>query len=132
MSTKITLDAGELADFSKELKKESSELITKLGVAMRASALEVQTTAKKPGYVPYDTGSLRRSITHELKIGSTGIAAIIGSNLEYAAIHEFGGQAGRNGSVTIRPKRYIQRAIEDNDAKIRQRIKQAVSLGLLK
>ena len=132
MSVKITIDTSDIQDFAKALKKESSQLKTNLHQAMRSNALDVKTTAKRPGYVPYKTGNLRRSITHKINVGSASISAIIGSNLDYAAIHEFGGQAGRGGNVTIKPSRYIQRAIEDNEAKLIARIKQAIAIGIIK
>ena len=132
MTVKITLDTKEFDDFTKALAKESKELTKSLTGAMKSSAIDIQTTAKKPGYVPFKTGNLRRSITHAVKVNATGISAIIGSNVEYAAIHEFGGRAGRNASVTIKPVRYIQRAIEDNTGKITDRIKRALAANLLK
>ena len=35
-------------------------------------------------------------------------SAVIGSNLEYAAIHQLGGQAGRNKKVTISKMPYLK------------------------
>ena len=40
-------------------------------------------------------------------------SAVIGSNLEYAAIHQLGGQAGRNKSVEIPARLYLQLTPED-------------------
>ena len=40
-------------------------------------------------------------------------SAVIGSNLEYAAIHQLGGQAGRNKSVEIPARPYLQLTPED-------------------
>ena len=40
-------------------------------------------------------------------------SAVIGSNLEYAAIHQIGGQAGRNKSVEIPARPYLQLTSED-------------------
>jgi len=122
---KLTIDASEIADFAKDLARESSELSKNLTGAMTTSALDIQTTAKKPGYVPIQTGNLRRSITHRVKTSGKTIAAIIGSNLVYAAIHEFGGG-------NIRESRYIQRSIEDNSSKIRERLTRAVTAGIIK
>lgn len=45
------------------------------------------------------TGRLRRSITTRFEdIGSTGLRAFVGTNVKYAAIHEF----GFSGSVTVK------------------------------
>lgn len=132
MSTKFTINVSDVVDFGKEIQDEASQLSKNLHQAMRASALEVQTTAKRPGYAPYKTGTLRRSITHKIKTGAKSISAIIGSNLVYAAIHEFGGRAGRGGSVQIKAKRYIQRSIEDNTDGIKARITKALTAGIIK
>ena len=40
-------------------------------------------------------------------------SAVIGSNLEYAAIHQLGGQAGKNKSVEIPARPYLK--LTDND-----------------
>lgn len=129
----IKLDTKELSVFAKALANESDKLRTELKKAMVSSVLDVQTTAKKPGYVPLDTGNLRRSITHDpVKFKGNGIVGIIGSNLDYAAIHEFGGKTGRNHSITIKPKRYLQRAIEDNEDKIKDRFKRLLAGGLIR
>ena len=131
MSFSITLETEEIGKFAKALKREGSELSKKLRASMVSSVMDVQTTAKKPGYVPYKTGSLRRSITSSVDISGSGILGTIGSNLDYAAIHEFGGRTGRNGSVYIQPSRYIQRAVEDNEDKIRERIRSAIAINRL-
>ena len=130
--TKLTIDASDVVDFAKEIQSEAGSLHKNLVGAMTTSALQIQTTAKKPGYAPIKTGNLRRSITHRVKTAGATISAIIGSNLIYAAIHEFGGQTGRNGSVNIRKKRYIQRAIEDNTNSIRERLGRAIKAGIIK
>lgn len=51
-----------------------------------------------------DTGRMRNSITYRL-IGSTGVE--IGTNTVYAAIHQFGGRAGRGRKVTIPARSFI-------------------------
>ena len=40
-------------------------------------------------------------------------SAVIGSNLEYASIHQLGGQAGKNKSVDIPARPYLQLTTED-------------------
>lgn len=40
-------------------------------------------------------------------------SAVIGSNLKYAAIHQLGGQAGRNKSVEIPARPYLKLTDED-------------------
>lgn len=42
-------------------------------------------------------------------------SAVIGSNLEYAAIHQLGGQTGQNKSVEIPARPYLQLTSEDSE-----------------
>jgi len=56
-------------------------------------------------------GHLLDSITYA--VGISGDYAEVGSNLVYAAIHQFGGQAGRNRAVTIPDRPYLGLS-EDN------------------
>lgn len=48
-------------------------------------------------------GDLLDSIHHSVE----GDSAFVGSNLVYAAIHQFGGKAGRRRSVTIEARPYL-------------------------
>ena len=68
-------------------------------------------------YLQYSEGNTRRLehlISHSICIAKfNGKAAVIGSNLDYAAIHQFGGQAGRNKSVEIPARPYLQLTPED-------------------
>jgi len=50
-------------------------------------------------------GNLRDSITHNTFIDGSGVEH--GSNKVYAAIHQFGGQAGRGKSVTIPARPFL-------------------------
>lgn len=51
-----------------------------------------------------DTGRLRNSIASRL-LGAGGVE--VGTNLKYAAIHQFGGKAGRGLTVSIPARPYI-------------------------
>ena len=51
-----------------------------------------------------DTGRLRNSITYRL-LGASGVE--VGSNVAYAALHQFGGQAGRGKKVTIPARPFL-------------------------
>jgi len=42
-------------------------------------------------------------------------SAVIGSNLDYAAIHQLGGQAGKNKSAEILARPYLKLTDEDFD-----------------
>ena len=56
-----------------------------------------------PGQILQVTGQLAASINTYYDNDS----AVIGSNLDYAAIHQLGGQAGKNKSVDIPARPYI-------------------------
>ena len=56
-----------------------------------------------------DTGALRQSID-ELSDNDT---ALVGTNMVYAAIHQFGGWAGRNRKVYIPARPFLQLTNQD-------------------
>ena len=58
-----------------------------------------------------DTGRLRGSIAHTVAGG--GRAVEVGSKVLYAAIHQFGGRAGRGRRVTLPARPYL--GIDDRD-----------------
>lgn len=70
-----------------------------------------QRTKKKqwPGMILQVTGQLASSVNTYYDNDS----AVIGSNLEYAAIHQKGGQAGHNKSVEIPARPYLNLINED-------------------
>ena len=49
----------------------------------------------------------RSEAFRQVEITSSGMIAVIGSDVPYARIHEFGGQAGRNRSVAIPARPYL-------------------------
>lgn len=62
---------------------------------------------------PYKTGALANSIRVENNADEVDVIAggtYAGRNIPYAAIQEFGGYAGRNRSVHITGKHYMERA----------------------
>lgn len=68
------------------------------------------------GQTLQDFGTLKGSITHVVH----GDGVEVGSNLVYAAIHQFGGQAGRGRKVTIPARPFL--GIDDSDAAAIERI----------
>ena len=58
-----------------------------------------------------DTGRLRGSIAHT--VGDGGRAVEVGSSVLYAAIHQFGGRAGKGLRATISARPYL--GIDDHD-----------------
>lgn len=65
------------------------------------------------GNAPYRTGALSNSIRVEENAGTVSIIAggkYVGRNIPYAAIQEFGGNAGRGRKAHITGKHYMERA----------------------
>ena len=74
------------------------------------STIKQRTKNKQwPGMILQVSGQLASSVNTYYDNDS----AVIGSNLDYAAIHQLGGQAGRNKSVEIPARPYLQLTPED-------------------
>ena len=77
-----------------------------------AEATKKQRTKQKkwPGQILQVSGQLASSISTQYDDES----AVIGSNLDYAAIHQLGGQAGKNKKVEIPARPYLFLTEDDN------------------
>ena len=74
------------------------------------STIKQRTKNKQwPGMILQVSGQLASSVNTYYDNDS----AVIGSNLKYAAIHQLGGQAGRNKSVEIPARPYLKLTDED-------------------
>lgn len=124
-----------LSDAKKRVKDDIFEAVTD-------SVLLVQNTSKRAGYVPYKTGNLKRSITHNVDRQAKQVIGEVGTNLIYAPIQEFGGTIRARGdylvfridghwvktkSVRITGKRYLGRAVDDSKSRIQKRF-QAIQI----
>lgn len=89
------------------------------------------------------TGALFKSLNRkdpnnifELRTNAFGFDVIYGSKLPYAAIHEYGGQAGRNRAVTIPKRPYLLPALEQFNKTTREQftnaVKYQITLEILK
>ena len=76
-----------------------------------SEATKKQRTKQKkwPGQILQVSGQLASSISTQYDDDS----AIVGSNLDYAAIHQLGGQAGKNKKVTIPARPYLKLTDDD-------------------
>ena len=84
-------------------------------------------TGNWPGQILQVSGQLASSITTYYDDDS----AIIGSNLKYAAIHQLGGQAGRNKKVTIPARPYLK-LTDDDYAEILDNVEKHLKVDNLK
>ena len=71
-------------------------------------------TGPRPGFLGVVSGRLRASISVQTaqKSGNNYVAKI-GTNVVYAAIHEFGGRTGRGKGFMMKPRPFMQPAIDD-------------------
>lgn len=76
-----------------------------------AESTKKQRTKQKkwPGQILQVSGQLAASVNTQYDDDS----AVIGSNKDYAAIHQLGGKAGRNKKVKIPARPYLQLTDED-------------------
>ena len=76
---------------------------------------KTKTARKKTGHYPGQilqvSGQLALSVTTQYDDSS----AVIGSNKVYAAIHQLGGQAGKNKKTTIPARPYLKLTDDDFD-----------------
>lgn len=69
------------------------------------------------------TGRLRRSIAHV--VAPDGHAVEVGSDVAYAAVHQFGGRAGKGGGVALPARPYLGVDARDRSA-IRRIVRRAI------
>lgn len=122
--------------------------LSRLDEPMRTATLLVTRSARKNA--PVDTGVLRASIMPGSRQQGDVTVGVVGSNVSYAPFMELGTRphwppiaaletwARRHGTVAflvaraiarrgLRPRRYLQRALDDNARRIRQLIGNYVS-----
>ena len=94
------------------LNKIDADLRGLVGLqAVNAGAIQIENKARINA--PVLTGALRNSVSTIAKLNGNKAEAEIGfRGLAYARIQEFGGRAGRNHSVYIEGKHYLERAIQ--------------------
>ncbi len=90
---------------AKTLKEQGAPLGARVAVLKRA-----MRSITSPFTPLYDTGTLMNSIKSVVERDE----AVVGTPLEYAPIHEFGGNAGRGRRVHIPARPYLRPAAEEN------------------
>jgi len=90
---------GMFERFPDRAQKNMAQTVERLAVKLRDF---VKSGFLSDQVLHVRTGRLRRSITYKLNISATTYQAIIGTNVKYARIHEFGGQTSPHD---IRPVR---------------------------
>jgi len=94
--------AGIMADSTEENFKEEGRP-DKWQELAEATIKHRKKTGHYPGKILQVEGQLALSVTTQYDNDS----AVIGSNLDYAAIHQLGGNAGKNKKVVIPARPYL-------------------------
>jgi phage gpG-like protein len=91
----------------------SDRLMSTLRIVVNRLSIEVQSAVKEDKLtgqaLHVRTGTLRRSINRVVNEGPSGVLATVGTNVKYAAVHEY----GFNGDVTVRAHTRKIRAASD-------------------
>ena len=118
--------------------KNPRQAMDEIGRHLVASTLRRFETERRPDGKPWlrsaralaegrrtltRSGRLRRSITHV--VAPDGHAVEVGSDVAYAAIHQFGGRAGRGGKATLPARPYLGIDARDRAA-IRRIVRRAI------
>jgi len=100
--------AGIMADaveenFKQEGQPDKWEELKKATIKLRT----------KKGYWPGKILQMRGELAASITTAYDESSATVGSNKEYAAIHQFGGQAGKNKKVEISARPYLKLKQQD-------------------
>jgi len=76
---------------------EISRALQKAARLVQRTSQEKYLTGPRPLRLGVVTGRLRRSIETKVEVNGTRVEALIGTNVEYARIHEYGGGISRRG-----------------------------------
>jgi phage gpG-like protein len=100
--------------------KLPDSLLDVIEKSFKQKMLEAERISKKdylsgprPRKLGVVTGRLRNSIKISVKQINDSLKGTIGTNVKYAPVHEFGGRTGRNKSVRMPKRPFLQPALED-------------------
>lgn len=119
----VTFPGGEprLLKFDKAYAQNVRKAMTKLGRGLELAIkrnLSGESHTRFPGTAnPYPgvlTGGLRSSVNFQVTGNADSTTMVVGPNKVYAAIQEFGGQAGRNHKTRIPGRPYVKPAWDNN------------------
>ena len=140
---KIEVDTKGFAELLKASNTWANEFHPELEKIMRKAVLLLRSRILRSGRIPFQTGTLRRSITTAVRGGRSlsDITGEVGTNLPYAAIHEFGGTFTRNSafgrptrsySVTYTARRYLRQPFAESISDIQRLFERDIEIFMLK
>jgi phage gpG-like protein len=84
-----------------QLREAMIRVITRLSIEVQGAVKETKLTGQ---VLHVRTGTLRRSINRKVEVEGDSVRATIGTNVEYAGVHEY----GFNGTVSV--PAYVRRS----------------------
>jgi len=147
----INVEIEGVDNLKKYLDAQYAGITTSAVTGMQKATLGVTRDAKKNA--PVDTGRLRASITPGVQIRNETVEGVVGSNVKYAPFMELGTKpfwppisaletwARRHGTTAfvvalaiarrgLKPRLYLQKAVESNAKLIFEAIRDSVYKGL--
>jgi phage gpG-like protein len=115
-----------------EIKKLNKATALRAGLlkgvtqAMIFAEGEAKETFGRTGHLRVQSGRLRSSIKGGANRRGNKVIGYIGSNVSYAAIHEFGGMAGRGLRSKIPARPYLRPSVENNIIELNRIIQKAI------
>ena len=103
------------------LQRINGQLITALRIGIQKALIELEGEIKSKisgKVLNVRTGTLRRSIGNKIFRRGDSIVGFVGSNVVYAAIHEFGGMAGRGRKVKIPERSYLRSTLREKETHV--------------
>ena len=124
MSIKATI-IGDIETINR-IKLISSAVTDSVARQMMRCAIMVQRRVKEKLSGPVlkvQTGSLRSSIHAEVKAGRNSILGVVGTNIKYAGIHEYGGMGGRYGTAKYPERSFLRSSLKELTPEIKDLLK---------
>lgn len=107
---------ARLAGMEDKLRDGTRAAVTRLSIIVQTGVKEGRLTGQ---VLHVRTGTLRRSINRRVETTDSGTTAVVGTNVRYAAVHEY----GFDGDVTV--KAHTRRSALQMSAKRTQRAKKS-------
>ncbi len=121
MSESYTIEINGIQALINKLEEATKETVIKSSITSGAALLagwskKNRLSGPRPQYLGVRTGRLRSSIsfTQTVKEGNE-YSSKIGTNVEYAPIHEFGGHTGRGKGFMMPARPFLRPSLEDSD-----------------
>jgi phage gpG-like protein len=107
----------------KRLLGETNDFANRVIANIRKNYL----SGPRPERLGVVTGNLRRSVRFRVVNDAGRVIVTFGTNVPYAAIHEFGGDTGRNHKTHIRRRPFLATGMADEVPAFKERVRSMVA-----